>query len=218
MSYQLIIFDFDGTLADSFPFFLDTVDLLADTHGFRRIDRSQLDTLRGFDAMQIIRHVGLPLWKLPRLGAHYKSLMAERAGAIPLFDGVPGMLRRLAQAGMTLGIVTSNSYDNVAAVLGADNMALISHWECGASLFGKAGKLRRLVARSGCARQAVLCVGDELRDIDAARKAGLACGAVAWGYAHAHALQARQPTMLFASIDELIDRLAGPGASREAGA
>jgi len=50
MKYKLAIFDFDGTLADSFPFFLTTVNELAGIHKFKRIDSAELDTLRRYSA------------------------------------------------------------------------------------------------------------------------------------------------------------------------
>jgi phosphoglycolate phosphatase len=53
-----------------------------------------------------------------------------------------------------------------------------------------------------------ICIGDEIRDIEAAKAAGMDSGAVAWGYALPAALQAAGPTYLFNSIEEMIERLA----------
>lgn len=197
MRYRLAVFDFDGTLADSFPFFLDAIDVLADSYGFRRIDRGQLDTLRRLDARQMLRHVGLPLWKAPRIGAAYKSMMAEQAHRIPLFPGVPEMLRTLHARGVVLAMLTSNSERNVRAVLGEELAALFSHFQCGSDLFGKRVKLRRLLAASGAERSQILCVGDELRDFEAARQERLDFGAVSWGYTHAQALREQKPAFMF---------------------
>lgn len=209
VQYKMVVFDFDGTLADSFPFFLETFDTLADTHGFSRVDRSQLETLRGYDAGQIMQHVGLPFWKIPRVALHFKTLMAENIERITLFNGVDQMLRLLSGQGITLAIVTSNSYDNVCAVLGPENVPLITHYECGAALFGKRSKLRRLLADSNVKRQEILYIGDEIRDINAAHGEGLAFGAVAWGYTRIDTLLARSPEMTFASVDELSEKLLG---------
>lgn len=209
MKYKFIIFDFDGTLADSFPFFLETLDTLADTHGFRRIDKSRLETFRGYDAKQMMQLVGLPFWKIPGVAMHFKSLMAENIHRIPLFNGVGTMLRQLSEHGMKMAIVTSNSPENVHAVLGPDNASLIDYFECGVSLFGKRSKLRRLLAESGVRRDDVLCVGDEVRDIEAAHAERLAFGAVAWGYTRIDTLRARSPAMVFSSVDELAWQLRG---------
>ena len=202
MKYKLIAFDFDGTLADSFPFFVEVFGALADAHGFRRIHHDEIDTLRGYDAKRLMRHVGLPLWKFPQVGMHFKSLMAESIGRIGLFDGIGPMLQHLAQSGITLAVVSSNSIENVRAVLGK-YATHIAYFECGIDLFGKRHKLRHLGAVSGLQRHEMLCVGDELRDIEAARAEKLACGVVGWGYARFDVLLAQAPDEAFASVAEL---------------
>lgn len=203
MTFRLAIFDFDGTLADSLPFFLEVYDTLAEAHGFRRISRDELDMLRGFDARRMMDHVGLPLWKMPRVALHFKTLMARNTHRIRLFDGISDMLRDLRARGVTLAIVTSNSMENVQAILGPGNASLVAYYGCGVSLFGKRGKFSGLVARSGFAASEVLCIGDEVRDILAARGAGLAIGAVGWGYTRLDALVAHSPDAVFRDVDEL---------------
>lgn len=200
--YDLLIFDFDGTLADSFPFFIEVFDTLADAHHFRRLDRTRLDELRGADLPQIMRHVGLPRWKLLPVAMHFRALMAQHIGRIRLFDGVSAVLHGAAADGVRLAIVSSNSEANVRAVLGPD-ASLFGHFECGAALFGKRRRLRRVVQRSDVPATRVLCVGDELRDIDAAHAEGLDFGAVAWGYTRPETLRARAPQLMFGSVAEM---------------
>ena len=207
MRYKLLVFDFDGTLADSFPFFLEQFDTLADAHGFRRIDRRELDTLRGLEPRQLMKHVGLPMWKMPRVGLHFMSLMAQNIGRIGLFDGIGPVLRQLSQQGVKLAVVTSNSQENVQAVLGPDTASLIAYYECGASLFGKRSKLRRLLAESGVARRDVLCIGDEVRDIVAAHGEKLDFAAVAWGYNRLETLLAHSPEIVFSKVEEIPEKL-----------
>ena len=72
-----------------------------------------------------------------------------------------------------------------------------THYACGASLFGKARRLRALIRDAGVAPSETLYVGDEIRDHQAATEAGCAFGAVAWGYTRADALAARTPAHLF---------------------
>lgn len=207
MKYKLLVFDFDGTLADSFPFFLGALGTLADTYGFKRIDHDHVEMLRGHDVRQMIKHVGLPLWKMLQLGTHFKALMAQRRNEINLFDGISGVLRRLSDEGVCLAIVTSNSIENVKAILGPENTSFITHYECEASLFCKRSKLRRLLTRSGIPRHEVLCIGDEIRDVEAAHAEKLAFGAVGWGYTRLEALRAHSPELEFATVGELLEQL-----------
>ena len=211
MKYQLVIFDFDGTLADSFPWFAATVNQLADRHGFRRVEPDEVEALRSLDARRILARLEVPLWKVPMIAADGRRRMAEDLGRIRLFDGVTAMLRRLTERGIAIAILTSNSEENVRRVLGDENARLVAHYMCGASLFGKSAKLRRLLRQVPVPRSAVLCVGDELRDLEAARAEGLPFGAVAWGYTAADALAAAGPDELFTTPLELGDLLVADG-------
>jgi phosphoglycolate phosphatase len=203
LGYKLVVFDFDGTLADSFPFFRASLGTLADAHGFRRLRDEDLDALRGLDARQLMRHVGLPVWKVPRVAMHFRRLMAQQAESIPLFEGVSGLLQELAARGVALAVLSSNSRDNVEAVLGAEHTALIKHFDCGVSLFGKRNKLRGLLARTGVAPADAICVGDEIRDIQAARGVPVAIAAVGWGYTRPDALAEHRPDALVATVAQL---------------
>jgi len=209
VKYKLVIFDFDGTLADSFPWALTIVDQISDKRGIRRIDRSQIDNMRGTNVKTLLKMYSIPFWKLPLLLKDVRRLMTEDAGQIMLFAGIDQLLVRLAAQGTRMAVVTSNSYQNVQRVLGQETAALIDYYECGVGLFGKRNKFGKILKKSGIVPGEIICIGDETRDIDAARSANLACGAVAWGYARPDILSAHSPDMMFASVDELAQTLLG---------
>jgi phosphoglycolate phosphatase len=206
--YKLVIFDFDGTLADSARWFARELDPLAARFGFRQVSEAELEALRSSDAGEVLSHLGVPRWKLPFIAHRLRRRMAEDAETIKLFPGAKALLRRLAGQGVVLGVVSSNSAANVRRILGPEAAALVEHYACGAALFGKAAKFRTLVRRARVKPYETLCIGDETRDIEAAREAGLASGAVAWGYARREALAARGPTWLFETPDDVATRLA----------
>ena len=203
MTPRLIMFDFDGTLADSFGCFLDVADAVADRYGFARLDRNDMAAVRALGARQIIQRQGVPLWKVPMIARHARTLMARDIDRVPLFAGIGTALAELAAGGARLAIVTSNSRDNVLRVLGPATAALVGELECGASLFGKAGRLRRVLRRSRVPQSAALFVGDEIRDAEAARAAGVPFGAVAWGYTSTAALRAQAPAHFFERVEDL---------------
>ena len=214
MKYRLAIFDFDGTLADTFPWFLQVVDEAADAFGFLRIsDVADRDALRGLHARDIGRRLQVPAWKLPLVARWMRRRMARDIGTIALFPGVGEMLQRVDAAGVPIAIVSSNSTANIRRVLGPANAGLVRFHGCGASLFGKRVKLRKVLRDSGIGAAEALCVGDEVRDLEAAHAEGIAFGAVAWGYTRADALAAHSPAETFARVEEIAERLADLRAS-----
>jgi len=136
-------------------------------------------------------------------------LMAEHINEFSLFPGVDLMLRRLASGGARLAVVSSNSTENVQRILGPANVALIGHFACGVSMFGKASRLRGVLRATKIAAAETIYVGDEIRDGAAARKAGIAFGAVGWGQCRLEAMRAHGADEGFTTVSEIAEKLAG---------
>ena len=211
--FDLIIFDFDGTLADTGDWFLSIADELADRFKFRKVTSGEVERLRGKTSRDVIRLLGIPRWKLPTIGRYIHARLAEETGRIALFEAVVPLLRQLTDSGVRIAIVTSNAEDNVRAILGPANAALVSWIEGGASLFGKAPRYHRVLRKSGIARAHVLSIGDETRDIVAAKKVGIASGAVLWGYAHRDVLLREAPNFVFDAPEEVARLVLGERAT-----
>ncbi|MFS2137188.1 HAD hydrolase-like protein [Duganella sp. Dugasp56] len=203
MNRKLIMFDFDGTLADTLPVFVNVFDQAADKYGFRRLDRSRQQELRNLDARQVMAIHEIPWWKVPAIATFMRSAMGRSLADIHLFDGMADVLRALKAQGLMLAIVSSNSRSNVVAVLGPELAALFTRFECGASLFGKLPKIRKVLAAAGVAREQTMLIGDEIRDARVSAEAGIDFGAVAWGFNHVEALIAEQPAQVFRQVAEL---------------
>jgi phosphoglycolate phosphatase len=207
MKYKLVIFDFDGTLADSFDWFIGVLDKVADKYKFKKIEKSDIDTMRNSDATKMLKHHGITWLKVPFIGKHLRELMAEDIHKVSLFGGIGNLLQSLSENRIIIAVVTSNSYENVCKILGASNSSLIKYYECGVSIFGKPPKLKKIVRQSGISSGSVIFIGDEIRDIDAARKAGIKFGAVSWGYTNLEALKAHSPDEVFSTVDEILEKI-----------
>ncbi|WP_295910811.1 HAD-IA family hydrolase [uncultured Xanthomonas sp.] len=210
--YDLVIFDFDGTLADSFPWFLATINGVADEFGFHRFDVARLDEIRSLSARELMARSGLRWWRVPAVAQRMRTLMSAQIERIALFDGVADLLAQLAQAGVQLALVTSNSRANVARVLGPTLLAQFRDVRCGAAVLGKRRKLRASLCACSVFAARALCVGDEIRDAEAARQAGIAFAGVAWGYTLPAALQPHTPLPLLQRPDALRALVLGTGA------
>lgn len=211
MGYKLVIFDLDGTLADSFAWVIANANTVAERFGFRRVADAEIETLRRSGTRELLAHLEVPRWKLPRISRHVRRLKSQHEG-IELFPGVGEMLQSLAAQGIATAMVSSDHEANVRKTLGPANVALIGHFACGASLFGKAPKFKRVMRAAGVDAADTLAIGDELRDLEAARKAGIAFGAVAWGYANPETLASRGPEEFFAAMRDIPARFAACAA------
>lgn len=209
MTYKLVIFDFDGTLADSFPYFLKTINTLAETYKFPPINTENIDQLRGMDARQLMKNARLPAWKIPLIANSFIRLMARDIEQIHLFEGIPALLQHLSDQGVQLAIVSSNSEANIRRVLGPQTAAMITYYGCGTSLFGKQHKFKKAMAKGNVTPGEVLCVGDEVRDLEAAQEANMAFGAVAWGYTRVDALESLSGIHLFYTVDAIAQTVLG---------
>ena len=212
MKYRLIIFDSDGTLADTLPWMRSQFNELAKEHGFRQVEPHEYERFRDLHGGALLRELGLPLWKLPRVVTAMRRRMAAHTGEFDTFPGIREMLTRLTAGGAQLAVVSSNSRENVERVLGTEDAKRITHWACGVSMLGKASKLRQVVRQSGVARTEAIYIGDEIRDGEAAAKAGVAFGAVTWGQHGAEALGAQRPAEIFTTVREMALKLGGIAA------
>ena len=208
MRYPLVIFDFDGTLADSFPWVLRTMDEVSDRFKFRRVREGELDELRYCDAREVMRRLGVPRWKLPMIARYVRTRMAADVDQIALFPGAGEMLDQLADAGLRLAVVSANGEATIRTVLGP-RARHITGIAGGVSLFGKRGKLLRMSRLTGVEPRQAMVIGDEIRDLNAAKAAHMAFGAVSWGLTRPEAMEARKPEALFHRMSDIAEALLG---------
>jgi len=205
--YRLVLFDFDGTLADSFPWFKTHLNQAADRFRLQRVRPEEVESLRDYEAKDLLKRYKVPFWKLPFVAKYMRNQMSADIQSVELFPGVPAMLGRLRKDGLTVGIVSSNSEPNVRHVLGPELSREVSYYECGTSMNGKKSKILKVLRQSATDKTNALFIGDEGRDIDAAQKSGVHSGAVTWGYNHVGALEKHKPTFVFSSLDEIISKI-----------
>ena len=204
--YRLAIFDFDGTLADSLDWFRTSFHDVIARFDLTPVSAEELEQMRGLSAREMMARLNVSMWQLPAIVSDMRKRKLAAASETPLFAGIPAMLSDLQRLGIRTAIVSSDSEASVRLVLGP-TASLITPFDCGAAVFGKHRKFRRAARKLGAKPSETICIGDEIRDIEAAKAAGMDSGAVAWGYALPAALQAAGPTHLFHSIEEMMQRL-----------
>jgi phosphoglycolate phosphatase len=199
-----MIFDFDGTIADTFHAVIATLNQLADEFGYRKAAPDELAILTSLGLRELADRVGLAWHRLPALAVRVRQEMARNMPSISPCEGVPSALRELRARGVRTGILTSNKRDNVDSFLAHHPELVFDFVNAGSGLFSKERRLRRLLAAQRLTLAQTCYVGDEVRDVEAARGLGMRAVAVTWGFSSPELLAASQPDHLIASPAELL--------------
>ena len=207
-SPRYLLFDFDGTLGDTFLLGFEILNILAAEFGFRPLPREELEFARDLSTSGLMKHLGISRMKLHKISQRGTEEIGKRIDSVQTFAGVPEMVHRLHAAGFRLGILTSNSEPNVRAFLKNQNLELFDFIESSSKLLGKGSVLRRLMKERHLKPREILLIGDELRDIEAAQETGVHMAAVTWGYNSRSALEAAAPDYLFETPAQVLEFLA----------
>lgn len=194
--YQAIIFDMDGTLVDSFSFFLGALNQLAKKYKFKSVELHEVEQYKHLSPKEIMKEMNVSRWKLPWIAKDFIRLMKERDQDVYMFEGMRDHLIELHKRGYTLAIITSNSKENCQNLLGAELCQLFSHIDGGSSIFGKAKRIKRVLNILNLNKEQAIYVGDQTTDGEAAHKAGIDFAAVGWGYTSAEKLKTIQPKVV----------------------
>lgn len=194
-----VIFDFDGTIADSFPVIVRIAhELLGE-----KLHKDDISRLRGLSGMQLLHALHIPLWRAWIVVAKIRRRMRRYIADVELIPGMDKVLRELC-ATRRLYVLSSNSSANVRAFLkrlGVEDCFVEVYG--GATPWRKGRLLKRLVREAGLDPKSTWYVGDTDLDILAAHRVGLHIAAVAWGFSNAHVLESRKPDILFFDPDDL---------------
>ncbi|MCX6056204.1 MAG: HAD hydrolase-like protein [Chloroflexi bacterium] len=205
MAYKLIVFDFDGTLANSFPWVLGILDELAKKFNTKPLDPTQLEQIKNYSPRVILEMHNVPLWKLPSILKFTRARMRTHGETIKIFEGVDLLLQALSERNIRLAIVTTNTRETVRRVLGEELFELFHYLEDRVSIFGKPAALRKIIRKSGYEKVEMLSIGDEIRDLEAAQIVHIPFGAVSWGFSSLEALSQRFPSHTFTNMQQILE-------------
>lgn len=201
---ETFIFDFDGTIADTMQHVFVVYNDVAARYGVPEITADEIPRLRSLGPKQAMTEYGIPFWKVPLVVQAVVSGLRERIQLLEPFGRMVDVLYQLQTSRARCYLLSSNSTENIGAFLRQHRIEVFEQLACGATLFGKATRLRRLLAQHGLSRETTAYIGDEVRDIEAARAAGLRSIAVSWGYSDRSALVSAQPDQLFDTPNDLL--------------
>ncbi len=197
-----IIFDFDGTLADSFDY---VADFLAHEAGLDELTDEQRHELRGLSITGMVRRLGFRWWDAPRLYFGGQRRMRHAIRHLDAFEGMPQLIRKLHAEGHELFILSTNSMRNIRHFLHVKKIHKnFLEIYCSVGMFGKGPALRQLLRDQNIEAKQAVYVCDEVRDIEAAKAAETRSVAVSWGFASRDDLKAARPTRLVDTPQQLM--------------
>ncbi len=205
---KLLVFDFDGTIADTFENGLEILNMLAGEFGFRSLEKQDVPKARDMRTRELMRFLGISTRQMSRIAKRGTEEIGKRIDGVQPLPGVVEILRQAQADGFFLGIVTSNSEENVRRFLANHGLEMFQFVRSSSKLMGKGREVRAVMKSHGLSAREILLIGDETRDIEAAQEVGAHVAAVTWGYNSRRALAALTPDHLFEAPVELMSLLA----------
>ena len=206
--FPFIVFDWDGTLADSTAIIADSLRQACRDVGEPVPDDVDARFVIGLGLADAIRHIapGLPRNRHPDLAARYRYHYLTRDEGISLYAGVRELLFELEAAGFLLGLATGKSRSGLDRALAHQDLG--KHFavtRCADEGLPKPhpDMLMHLMDHVGIAPHATLMIGDTTHDLELARNAGAAALAVAWGAHGTMELTEQKPLATLHSVAEL---------------
>jgi HAD superfamily hydrolase (TIGR01549 family) len=199
--YKNVIFDFDGTIADTLPRTYKVANELARESG--RPSLAPIEDLRNMNARQFIKSLNIPMFKIMKYAKRIQKDLKENMHTIKPFPRMHESIEALKSKGIRVGIVSSNTKENINAFLEHHNLKM-DFVHAKPSIFGKHKKIRHAMRLYGMNAHDTLYIGDEVRDIDACRKLNLDVGTVTWGFNTKNVLEAGNPNYLFTSPAQIL--------------
>lgn len=199
---SFILFDFDGTIADTISAGFEIINSHAEKYGYKRLDG---DINTHFSALQLVKLAEIKFWKLPYLIYQLKKKLSEKSDELKVLPEAPELIKKLNDAGYELGILTSNSFKTVKAFLKKYELdSFFSFLRTDVSLFGKK---KALTKAKKVINKKIIYIGDELRDIEACRKNNIPIVSIPWGLNSYESLEEHNPGLVAKNADEAYNLL-----------
>lgn len=199
-----LILDFDGTVADTQAIALDIYNNMARQHGFLQLTTEKLKEIKNLPLLSVAKILKVPVYKLPRLLAQGRRMMQEKSVKAKWFRGLPEVFKKLHNQGVEFYIASSNSEQNIKDFFARAKFTHIRGIEHSSSLFGKHYQIKKITTKYQLDKNLVYYIGDEIRDVEAGKRAGVKTIAVSWGYNSKNGLALAKPDHLITRPSELL--------------
>lgn len=200
-----LIFDFDGTIVDSLDLLVDIYNKICFRYNCFPVDMSDKKELMNKRPQEFLKKYRINYFKLPIIALGVKKEFKKRVKDVKIFPGISQSLWALKEKGFNLFILTSNSKKVVGLFLKNNNLeSLFDSVYSSSNVFGKDKSIRRFLRDSKMFKEEVIYIGDETRDVEAMRRAGIPIFSVGWGFNSKESLLKLNPDKFFDKPEDLI--------------
>ena len=211
MNFRTLVFDFDGTIADTLGETRRIFNQIAPDYGIRQVEEHELEQLRHLSLKDLLDHLNIPKRRVPALISRGTGMMRGNITQLPMIQGMAEVLVEMRRHVHSFGILTSNATANVDIFLRTHGLREQFDFISSTSkLTGKSKHLKAIRKTFSLRPEQMLYIGDELRDVKASQKAGIPVAAVTWGFNSRASLAAAAPDYLFDHPADFLRLLPGP--------
>lgn len=201
-----ILFDFDGTLAETMMLIHDVFNRISGVYGYRQMPEEEIEELRHMGIHEFVAHFDIPVWKVPLIAFHARRLMHDNIHEMHPPKGLVDVLTQIHDSGRYhMDILTSNRRKNVLKFLDEHSMGWFDEVHTTRSILSKKRRVKKYIREKGIDPQSLYYVGDTSVDVESARLAGAKVVAVTWGLNTAEALARSHPDHLVDHPGQLLD-------------
>jgi len=204
---KFILFDFDGTIADTVNPIVDILNDLSEHFGYKKIDKETLEHFRNQRNQDALKATGIRPYKILLIAKRVRREIQKNINEIKPVAGIERALAGLVQDGHRIGIVTTGLKKNVEVFLKSNGFKNFEFVYAGKRFFSKGKILKRLLKKHRLSASEVVYVGDQTSDIEAAKQAGIKIIAVGWGFNSEAVLLHNNPDAFVKSPGELANSL-----------
>jgi phosphoglycolate phosphatase len=191
-----LIFDFDGTICDSLDVTVVIVNSFISKQPKLRHSYFTKNIIRRIGTKGAIEKIKFSKIDVLRFVHHYRKEISKNVPSLEPFKEIPEVIGKLSKNNK-LGIVTTNARKNIELFLNNHNLNnLIDFIYTDPDLFGKENKLKKAIYAYKLDPKDTYYIGDEVRDVEAAKKAEINSIAVTWGYESKELLKKANPDLL----------------------
>ncbi|MEC4895962.1 MAG: HAD-IA family hydrolase [Oscillatoria sp. PMC 1051.18] len=206
MTIKVIVFDFDGTIADTREAFVKILNNLSGEFGYQPVSEQEALELKNLSSREIIKQSQISVVKIPLILRRAKVELGKEITNLKPVEEMAKTVEEISQKGYQLGIITSNIKENVVTFLEKNNLKTAFNFiYSGTSFFGKDKVINKLFKEYQLGAENIVYVGDETRDIEAAKKSGVKVIAVSWGFNSEAVLAEYEPDYLVNEPKALVE-------------